>query len=238
MRPEVVVDSPEVLARFHGELPLVDIIARQVRAQLGEVLDLDEMLSFGREGLLEAARRFEPDRGVSFRRFANYRVRGAILDGMRSHGRMSRRTWEKVRALRNALSVSEGMQEDSAAAVAGGVRGKQADDRLADYVASMATAMAMGLVAESAVGEEGEPVACAGATSPEQEAETSELMRLARTEIGKLPEREATLIRRHFLRGEDIDEVAASLGLSKSWGSRLLARGMNTLSKRLHAPVI
>jgi len=232
------VDSPEVLARFHAELPLVDIIARQVRNQLGKVLELDEMLSFGREGLLDAARRFEPDRGVSFRRFANYRVRGAILDGMRSHGRLSRRNWEKVRALRNALTVSEGMHEDSAAAVAAGVRAQQADDRLGQYLATMATAMAVGLVAEAAVGEEGELLACDGHTSPEQEAETNELMRIARREIDKLPDKEATLIRRHFLRGEDIDEVSADLGLSKSWGSRLLARGLGTITKRMHAPGI
>ncbi len=230
------MDSPEVLARFHAELPLVDIIARQVRNQLGNVLELDEMLSFGREGLLDAARRFDPDRGVSFRRFANYRVRGAILDGMRSHGRLSRRTWEKVRALRNAVTVSEGMQEDSAAAVASGVRAQQADARMGEYLATMATAMAVGLVAESAVGEEGEIVAGDIQDSPEQQAETNELMRVAQQELDKLPEREAALIRRHFLKGEDIDAVSAELGLSKSWGSRLLARGLGTLSKRMQAP--
>lgn len=229
----VAEDSPEVLARFHAELRLVPIIARQIRAQIGEVLELDEMISFGQEGLLEAARRFDPDRGVSFRRWANFRVRGAILDGVRSHARLPRRAWEKVRALRAAINVGTGLQEDAAAAVSAGVRGQQADDLLSQHLASMATAMALRLIADPACGEDGEPIAADPTRDPEDQAVHEELVRLVHAELSRLPETEATLVRRHFLRGEDIDDVSRELGLSKSWGSRLLARGIGTLSRRM-----
>jgi RNA polymerase sigma factor for flagellar operon FliA len=223
------LSTPEALARFHDELPLVDVVARQIRSEL----DHDEMMSFGREGLLEAAQRFDPDRGVPFRRFANYRVRGAILDGMRSHAGLSRRTYEKVRALESALLVTQGLQEDTRAAVVAGLQGARADDRLADTLATIATAMAVGFGPSNAVSQSGEVVPVSELDDPERAAESSELMALVRAQLETLPESEACLIRRHYLRGEDIDDVSKDLGLSKSWGSRLLSRGMATLTKKL-----
>jgi RNA polymerase sigma factor FliA len=226
-----LVDSPEILARFQSELPLVETVLRQLRAEIGG-LDLDGSRSFGREGLLDAARRFDPDRGLSFRRYAGHKIRWAVLDGMRSHGRLSRRSYEKVRALQAAVCIGEGMSEDAAAAVASGVRGEQADARLGDYLSNMATAMAMAVCIPSHE-EAGEVVAAEGQRDPEQTAETAELMAIARAHLAELPEKEAAFIRRHFLQGEDIDDIARDFGLSKSWGSRVLARGLASLTKKM-----
>lgn len=226
--------SPEIQARFQSELPLVETVIRQLRAEIGP-LEADACRSFGHEGLLEAARRYEPDRGVSFRRYAGYKIRWAILDGMRSHGRLSRRNYEKVRALQAAALASEGMTEDAAAAVAGGLRGAQADARMGDYLSNMATAMAMAFCMPPAAEDDGETIAADDARDPEQTAEAAELMALARTHLAELPEKEATFIRRHFLQGEDIDDIARDFGLSKSWGSRVLARGLASLTKKMQS---
>ena len=83
-RQAPTADAPDVLARFEGELDLVEIIARQVARTMGSVVELDDLRSFGREGLLDAARKFDGARGVPFRAYANFRVRGAIIDGIRS----------------------------------------------------------------------------------------------------------------------------------------------------------
>lgn len=225
-------DPPEVLKRFESELRLVEIIAHQLRAEMGEVLDHEELVSFGREGLLVAARRYDPNRGVSFRQFANYRVRGAMIDGMRSHGARSRRAQEKLRALRAAQTVSEGMYEDTAASIVAGLNGAAADQQLAKTLASMATAMAVGFMAEAAVSDD-EFTAVDEAGDPEEEVARAEMLRLLRAEIQQLSEVEAALVRRHFFEGEQLSHVAASLGLSKSWGSRMLARAIAKLTERL-----
>src|SRR5208283_692178 len=62
-------DSPDILARFHAELDLVDIVARQLVRTIGKASTLDDLRSFGREGLLKAARSFDASRGVPFRRW-------------------------------------------------------------------------------------------------------------------------------------------------------------------------
>src|SRR4028118_819515 len=71
--------SVESLVRDH--LDLANLIARQLMRELNLPRGLQSDLeSAGREGLLGAARRFEPERGVPFRRYANHRIRGAMLD--------------------------------------------------------------------------------------------------------------------------------------------------------------
>ena len=61
----------------------------------------------------------------------------------------------------------------------------------------------------------------------------AQLLDSVRRAIDDLPPDEATLVRRHYLEGARFDQVAASLGLSKSWASRLHSRAILRLSKRL-----
>jgi RNA polymerase sigma factor FliA len=227
-------DTPEVLARFHSHLDLVDLIARQLSRELGRSTEFDDLRSMGHQGLLEAARRFDEGRGVSFRRFANYRVRGAMLDGVRKSAPLPRRAHARVRALEAALLVAESAAEDSApGALPTAPDARASDQKLTEHLADMATAMAIGLLATPAVGDEGEPSAVDAALSPEEAVAQAELRRLVMTAIDELPEDERALVRRHYIEGERFDQVAASLGLSKSWGSRLHTRAVARLTKRL-----
>lgn len=69
---------------------LVDSVARSVRTRAPANIRHDDIVSFGREGLLDAARRYDTSRGVSFQAWAALRVRGAIIDGLRAHGVLTR----------------------------------------------------------------------------------------------------------------------------------------------------
>jgi RNA polymerase sigma factor for flagellar operon FliA len=226
-------DPPEVLERFHAELELVEIVARQVARSVGPHAELGDLLSFGREGLLDAARRFDPDRGVPFRGYANFRVKGAIIDGVRSMARLPRRVHARLQGLAAASRFSEGAFEDLAGPPPPGSTSAGADLALSDHLAGMATAIALGLVATTGQGEEGERVGIARGEDPEEATAQSEVMTLVREAIAGLPEEEAELVRRHYLEGERFDHVAEELGLSKSWASRLHTRALGRLTKRL-----
>lgn len=226
-------DPPEVLERFNTSLDLVDIIARQVGRTLGRGVEIDDLLAYGREGLLDAARRFDESRGVPFRAYANYRVRGAVIDGVRAMARLPRRTYERLRALSAANHYGQGAVEDALAPPAPGARPATAERGLEEHLAGMATAIAMGLVAPSGRGEEGEHIGVAAGADPEEAVGEAELLHVVRAAIEELPREEAELVRRHYLEGERFDHVAADLGLSKSWASRLHTRAIGRLSKRL-----
>lgn len=73
--------------RYHG---LVEKVARRMARKLPAHVDLDDLVSTGMLGLLEAAARFDPDRGEKFEAFAEFRIRGAMLDGLRSRDSLSR----------------------------------------------------------------------------------------------------------------------------------------------------
>ncbi len=227
-------DAPEGLERFRAQLELVDIVAKQVMRGMGGAVGLDGRRRFGRGGLVAASRKFDSGRGVPFRAYANFRVRGAIIDGIRSFAQLPRRAYERLNGMSAALKVSEGEADDVFSAPGGTTRA-QADQALGDHLAAMAAAISVGLIAPSAVGEDGEQVQVSLTDSPEDAVSRAQLLAAVESAIGDLPEEEATLVRRHYLEGERFDHVAQSLGLSKSWASRLHTRAMQRLAKRFRS---
>jgi RNA polymerase sigma factor for flagellar operon FliA len=224
----VFSDAPETLSRFHAELDLVDIIARQLGRRIARTVTLDDLRSFGREGLLHAARTFDPSRGVPFRRWANLRIRGAMIDGLRQWGSLPRRLYRDLRAFEAGDCVLESYDEEDAAHPA--TTPEAADARLTSYLAGIATAMAVGAIAASPV--EGAERGSQDAT-PEDLLGEAELLARVRQIVATLPAQERTLIEHHYFGGETLDQAAASLGLSKSWGSRLHARAIESIASAL-----
>lgn len=220
-----------MLERFRAELELVDIVAKQIARGMGGAVELDDLRSFGREGLLDAARRFDTERGVPFRAYANFRVRGAIIDGIRSLAQLPRRAYERLNGMSAALKVSEGEADDVFTAPRD-VSRAQADQALGDHLAAMAAAISVGLIAPNAVGEDGEQVQVSVADNPEDAVARAQLLAAVHSAIAELPEQEATLVQKHYVEGQRFDHVAQSLGLSKSWASRLHTRAMQRLAKR------
>jgi RNA polymerase sigma factor for flagellar operon FliA len=217
-----------VLARFHRERDLVAVVAVQIKRQMGVPMSIPELRSFGDEGLLEAARTFDESRGVPFRRFANLRVRGAIIDGLRSWTDLPRRVYQQLRQLESADRVQEIFDEEDATNPT--TTPEAADDRLSAYLAGIATAITLGTIAATSGGgdepETSEP-------NPEEQATEAELRERLRQVVGSLPEAERTIVERHYFGGATLDEAAASMGLSKSWGSRLHARAVELITSRM-----
>ncbi|MEO5770181.1 MAG: FliA/WhiG family RNA polymerase sigma factor [Polyangia bacterium] len=69
---------------------LVGKVARRLLRKLPAHVELDDLVAMGMLGLLEAADRFDPSRGEKFEAFAEFRIRGAMLDGLRSRDSLSR----------------------------------------------------------------------------------------------------------------------------------------------------
>ena len=87
-------------AEYRRHLPLVELVARRIRAKHGHVRpgpDFDDLVAFGSKGLLEAALRFDQTREVSFRTYAYHRIHGAMMDGVRQMGAYSRADIERHR---------------------------------------------------------------------------------------------------------------------------------------------
>ena len=94
-------------------------------------VEFDELVALGNAGLAEAAQRFDPTRGASFKTFAWYRVQGSIIDGLRKATNLPRRAWAKLVALRAASEYLEHRAERDVGAAQHGVKPAEGADALA-----------------------------------------------------------------------------------------------------------
>jgi RNA polymerase sigma factor for flagellar operon FliA len=221
-------DDPETIARFEAELDLVDLAARQLARRVAKTATLDDLKSFGREGLLKAARTFDPSRGVPFRRWANVRIKGAMMDGVRRWGRLPRRVYRELQGVEAGDHLLGAYDEEDAANPA--ATPDVADARLSSYLAGLATAIAVGTMMAApreSVDAEGRDV------TPEDLVGEAELLARVKAIVATLPTQERSLVERHYFGGETLDDAAAALGLSKSWGSRLHARAIEAIGNEL-----
>jgi RNA polymerase sigma factor for flagellar operon FliA len=200
-----------------------------MRRQLGQHLQVDDLASQGRETLLAAARSFDPDRGVPFRRWAALRIRGAMIDAARQSGNVPKRAYRKLRALQATELLRETATEELSAAPP--ATPEAADAKLGDELASAAMAAAMGFLAmqhSDALERARDPDA-----SPESSVGRAELLARIKAAILERPEQERTLLLRYYFDDVPFEETARELGLSKSWASRLHSRAIEGVARAL-----
>jgi RNA polymerase sigma factor for flagellar operon FliA len=84
-------------------LPLVEKQARRLLRRLPAHVELGDLVSAGVLGLMEAVRRYNPDRSVAFHSYASFRIRGAMLDELRRRDLMARDARRESKAVESAL---------------------------------------------------------------------------------------------------------------------------------------
>src|SRR6202142_1681992 len=89
--------SEEKLVREH--LPLVQYVVSEVAHRVPNHVSRSDLVSAGMLGLAQAARSFDPERGIAFDRFASTRIRGALLDELRGRDWASRSVRSRARGL-------------------------------------------------------------------------------------------------------------------------------------------
>ncbi|MFZ5895022.1 MAG: sigma-70 family RNA polymerase sigma factor [Myxococcota bacterium] len=217
-------DAPEVLELFQRELAMVEIIAKQVCRAMGSLAEYDEVVSAGREGLLDAARRFEPDRGVRFGSYAHHRVKGAMVDSVRRNCRLPRRARERVLALQAATEFAAG---SSAVESANSPGVAEIHDELTERLNGMAAAAALSLTADPAYMSERLQ------QDPETAAEHAELLDKIATKLQGMSAEEALVVRRFYYDGDSLEQISGDLGVTRSWASRLHTRAIARLRRYL-----
>src|SRR6478736_3149949 len=88
------------LVRQH--LPLVQYVVSEVAHRVPSHVSRSDLVSAGMLGLAQAARSFDPERGIAFDRFASTRIRGALLDELRGRDWASRSVRARARGMQQA----------------------------------------------------------------------------------------------------------------------------------------
>jgi RNA polymerase sigma factor for flagellar operon FliA len=86
-------------------LPIVRFLARRIHERLPQHVDIEDLVSAGVVGLMDAFSKFDPTKQVQFRSYAQFRIRGAILDSLRTLDWSPRELRRKGRAVEEAIRV-------------------------------------------------------------------------------------------------------------------------------------
>lgn len=86
---------------------MVEKVAIRLKRRLPAHIEINELMSSGTLGLMDAAERFDPARGKRFEAFAEFRIRGAMLDGLRESDSLSRDMRRRSNELREAARQLE-----------------------------------------------------------------------------------------------------------------------------------
>jgi RNA polymerase sigma factor for flagellar operon FliA len=88
--------SPDRETMVQSYLPLVRRVAHRIARNLPASVDVNDLVSAGCIGLLSAVERFDPERGLDFGTFAEFRIKGAILDELRARDPVPRRSRHRI----------------------------------------------------------------------------------------------------------------------------------------------
>ncbi|WP_108669669.1 FliA/WhiG family RNA polymerase sigma factor [Peribacillus acanthi] len=88
-------------------MPLVSYHVQRISVNLPKNVSRDELRSLGLMGLFDALERFDPNRDLKFDTYASFRIRGAIIDGLRKEDWLPRSTREKAKKIEAAIELLE-----------------------------------------------------------------------------------------------------------------------------------
>jgi len=102
MPPALTAEQERVLLEH---LPIVRFLARRIHERLPQHVDIEDLVSAGVVGLMDAFAKFDPEKKVQFRSYAQFRIRGAILDSLRTLDWSPRELRRKGRAVEEAIRM-------------------------------------------------------------------------------------------------------------------------------------
>ena len=206
---------------------LVISLASNIRRKIPFRIDLDDLIAYGEVGLAEAARDFDPTVGAAFTTFAYYRVRGAIYDGLSKMSWTSRARYRKWRfeQMANEKLANEAVHSGSSDLESEAKWLRDATDQLAVIFLSCQDDDKGG-VRESSLEDPLAPTASSIAAQ-------REILEKLRDLVDALPPTEQRLVKLVYFEGATLQEAGNSLGISKSWASRMHAKSLENLARSL-----
>ncbi len=218
-------------------LPLVKWIAYRLAVRLPYNLEVQDLISAGTLGLLQAMRDFDPSRKNRFQTYASIRIRGAMLDAIREQDwtpRSFRDRYKKYVHSIQELSRRLGRPpEDDEIRVELGL----SDDQYQDFLVKARPLSFLSLedlhLSPKAVEEMAGKVSRDKRNDPGLAAEFGEVRDMLADAIDSLPEREARIIQLYYFEELNLKEIGKVLGIGESRVCQLQAQALMRLKGKL-----
>jgi RNA polymerase sigma factor for flagellar operon FliA len=230
--------APEERDRLILEhLPQVNLIARRIHEKIQGRVDLDDLVSAGTIGLIAAIDRFDPERQLQLKTYAEYKIRGAMLDTLRSLDGLSRDERKRTKAIGTARTSVERRLQRTATheeiADEAGITLKEYSDVLTAPGAE--TPLSLDAEVQRTDGDVklSDVVRDSGRPSPEQALVESELRSFVSQAIDELAPTHKSVITLHYAHGLTMRKIAPMLNLSEWQVQEARRKGIVELRMRL-----
>jgi RNA polymerase sigma factor for flagellar operon FliA len=220
--------------------PLVKYVAGRLGAGLPAHVDESDLVSYGLLGLIDAIERYDPARDVKFETYAITRIRGAIIDELRSMDWVPRSVRSRAREIERAIGQLEATllrpPTDEEIAAKLGVSEEELDEALLEI--SRSSIAALDELWASPTGS-GDAIALVDtledetAPEPGSEIQQTELKELIAEAIAALPEREKLVVTLYYYEELTLREIGEVLGVTESRVSQLHTKAILRLKARL-----
>jgi RNA polymerase sigma factor for flagellar operon FliA len=215
-------------ARILEHLPQVNWIAIRIHEKLPPGVELDDLISAGVIGLVAAVDNYDPSHGASLRTYAEYKIRGAILDSIRGLDGIPSHKRKRVKQVQQAIGKVESelkraATEEEIAAELG--------ISIAEFQEWMVELRSVTLGSLNLV-DEGEEfsllkfISDDGEEAPDQLFERSELEKLVARGVERMPERERLVLSLYYKEELNLREIAEIMGLHLTRVAQLRAQGI------------
>lgn len=213
-------------------LPMVRFLALRMRERLPQQVEIEDLISAGIVGLMDAMQKFDPKKKVQFRTYAQFRVRGAMLDSLRALDWGPRDLRRKARAVEEAirsLSTTLGKaptESEIAKELGMGLHAYQ-------QLLSELSGLELSSLNETPVDDGGVEALSLIPAGPEDDpflqCQNSEMRRMLAEAIANLPERERLVLTLYYYEELTMREVGSVMGVVESRVSQLHGSAMARL---------
>ena len=209
-------------------LPQVNWIALRIHEQLHSSVQLDDLVSAGILGLLAAIDKFDPSFEASLKTYAEYKIRGAILDSIRGMDGIPTHKRKRTKEVQQAISRAEQKLQRTASE---DEIASELNISVAEYQDWMVELQGVSLGSLDVI-EAGEEVNLLKflpdpwSESPERILARSELERLVTEGVQKMPENERTVLSLYYKEELTLREIASVMDLHITRISQLRAQGV------------
>jgi RNA polymerase sigma factor for flagellar operon FliA len=220
--------------------PLVKYVAGRVGSGLPAHVDEEDLVSYGLLGLMGAIDRFDPTRDIKFETFAIARIKGAIIDELRSLDWVPRSVRSRARDIERAMADLERVLHraptDEEIAEKLGITEEELDDSLTDISRSSIAALDELWTISGSSGDQVSLIeTIEDTTGPEPQAALAqtELREALGDAIARLPEREKLVVTLYYYEELTLREIGDVLGVTESRVSQLHTKAILRLKARL-----
>jgi RNA polymerase sigma factor FliA len=234
---EISVENREEVIKEYG--PMIKYVANRIAMRLPPHIEVDDLISVGVLGLIDAIDKYDASRGAKFKTYAEFRVRGAILDELRSMDWVPRSVRQKASNLDGVVQKLQSQlgrpPEDDEVANEMGISIDELFNTM-NETKSMPILSLEDLGVSNESGEKQSLLDCLagkGDNDPQTSLRLNELKRIIAKAIDTLPEKERLMISLYYYEELTMKEIGEVLSITESRVSQIHSKAVYRLRSKL-----